>query len=299
MNKVLPILCMISIFTIYSCCDSDTTDSIVGLHENMLKSLTQTFEIDIDENSTSHSLETDAGCRIWFPSSSFTYQGNEVVGKINIDVIEIFDKGTMALTGMTTTAGNEILISGGEFFIRAYQEENELDFEGTYSIRAPIYLTGNYSDEMTLFDRVNDPELGETWSLVGDSTNSLRVRLAEGSEDYAISLEGFGWFNCDRFMNDPRFRLPLNIKVPAAYDNENSVVFFAIKTESSSLGDAIGFPIPRGLGIHLIFIADSDDDFLYQIISTTASHDEEYVFERIKMNEASEKELIDIINDLE
>ncbi|MEM9544938.1 MAG: hypothetical protein AAGA77_03150 [Bacteroidota bacterium] len=300
MKKVLLILMTISVLFIISCSDPEIYNSIDDLDSKTQKSLTQTFELDLNDSNTSYVFVTEAGCTVRFPSGKFSQNGNEVVGKINIDVIEIFDKGNMALTGMTTTSYFETLISGGEFFIRAYQDDNELDYDDFYAIKVPTSLTGGPSNEMMLFSRTfTDLDLGQTWSIAQDIPESMAITLSENQENYSITLRGFGWFNCDRFRNDPGKRITLDILTPAEFNEKNSVVYFAIKNETSSLSNAFNFPMPKGLEIHLIFIASSNEELLYEIISTTASDDLVYVFRQSKMQKASADELRDIINGLQ
>ena len=297
MNKVMPILLALCILCTLSCKKNDNQETINALHKEVLNSMIQTYEIDLDSPSSVYSFKTEAGCTVRFTSNDFLHNGSKVTGKINFEIVEIFDKGDMALTGMVTQTDDEILISGGEMFIRAYQGDKDLEYKYAYSIIMPISLSGSYSEEMRVFTGGDNLVSIEAWQIAPDSSDIWGVTNSE--EIYILGLQGFGWFNCDRYINDPRDKTILDIKVPTGFDHNNSVVYLAIKGESSSLCATATFPIPIGLEVHLIFISNTDDGLLYQIISTTVSDEEEYVFETGKMETATIDELTDIINMLE
>ena len=287
---------MIITICIVSCkADEEITS---GLLEKNINSLVQTFTLDLDATGNQVTFETDAGSEFRFSKTGFTENGAAVSGIIEIDIIEIFDKGSMAITGKHTMTDDSILISGGELFIRAYKSDNELDYDFTYRVEVPSNQSGNYSIKMQLFtggenlnssqDWVSAPNISDTWGVFGQTDSS----------SYSLNLTGFGWFNCDRFYNDTRPLTELDILIPNQFDNDNSIVYLAIKGEQSSLGIATKGKYPIGLDVHLIFSAESEDQFLYQIISGQVSEDE-YKFDRDKMQLVNSDELKGIINGLE
>lgn len=290
----------IYLFAIAICLFSCQTDEEItsGLMEDNLQSMTQTFTLDLNTTSNSVTFFTDAGCEFRFSKNGFTKNGEPVSGEINVEVIEIFDKGTMAITGAHTMTDDSILISGGEFRVEAYQDGDDLDYDFTYRVEVPSSLSGDYSEDMQLFvmqesmnispNWISAPNISDIWGVFGQSDTS----------SYSLNLSGFGWFNCDKFLDDPRPRTKLDIKLPSQFDDDNSRVFLAIKGETSSLGVATLGKYPIGLDVHLIFIAEVENQFLYQIISGPVSEDE-YKFDRDKMQSVNPDELKDIINGLE
>lgn len=296
MNQFFLLVITIGMFS----CQSDEGFTS-GLMEDNLESLVQTFTLDLESTSNKLTFETDAGCTFIFSPQRFTFNGSEVSGEISIDVIEIFDKGTMAITGKHTMTDNDsILISGGEFFIKAYQGEDILDYPSTYKVDVPIELSGTYSNKMQLFTGgenfnssqswVSAPNISDTWGVFNQSDVQLPF--------YQLHLTGFQWFNCDRFVDDPRPSIDLDIKIPSEFDNQNSIVYLALKGEKSSLGIATKGKYPEGMDIHLIFVSEVDGQFIYQVISDTIS-DKEYKFDRDLMQSVTPDALKKVINELE
>ena len=304
MKNLIPIYLAITAFCIMSCMGEDPT-IIHQLKENQLSTLKQTFELDLDIDGGTITVETDSGCKFNFDTKGFYIIGSEgyniAKGKINIDIIEIFDKGTMAITGKHTMSGDSILISGGEFFLSGYQGDKSILNESTYSIEIPINLSGNFSEDMQLFTRFMEGDIQNTildWRPSRNQSDYWGVFGQDDTSSYTLLVSGFGWFNCDRFMNDPRDRTELNILYPSKYKNKSTAVYLAIKNENNSLGMASQGIYPIGLDVHLIFTVEEDDQFLYQIISTKVS-DEVYEFKSDNMNLANAVSLKNIINNLE
>jgi len=296
MKNFIPALCMLMAIGLFSCSEDEKLTE--GLKKQNLESLIQTFTFDLNSSNNDLSVETDAGCRFTFYPSGFECDGMPVTGSVNIDIIEIFDKGTMAITGKHTMTEDAILISGGEFHIRAYQDNKNIDYNRSYIATIPSNLASPFSNEMQLFKGGGDIDTAQDWVLAPNATEQLGL-FPQDDSTYFLILDGFEWFNCDRFMNDPRPTTELTIRVPTEFNSQNLTVYLAIQNEESSLGIANQGVFPIGLDVHLIFIAEQDDQFLYQIISTTVSDVDEYTFERKKMQTATPEELKKIVNGLQ
>lgn len=295
MKNFMPILTLTLIAFFTSCQDEEPSST--NLFSKNLQDITQTFTIDLDDQENSFKFYSDAGCEFRFSKKGFTKNGEVVDGTIKIEIIEIFDKGTMAITGKHTMSGNQILISGGEFLIEATQEEEDLDYQYSYNIRVPTELTGSFNPDMQLFRGVGGQNSQPGWELAPNMSDTFGVFNIDSSA-YLLALDDFMWFNCDRFLNDPRELIDLNTTVPGEYEKSNHTVYLSIKNEPSSLGVATYGTFPLGLDAHLIFIAQEEDKFVYQILSDKLS-EKEYKFESDKLQTASPKELKDIINNLD
>jgi hypothetical protein len=300
MKNLIAICLLLSTFFMPSCTGDDPT-IIHKLKEKNLVSITQTYELDMDTDGATLSFVSDAGSKYNIDSHGFILfrkdGGMKLKGKINIDLIEIFDRGTMAITGKHTMSHDSILISGGEFFLRAYQGENEIWSEAYNSVEIPVELTGDFSDQMQLFSAGSEAPMSLlNWNL--NRNIFTGVTSPEDSSSYSVVFSGFRWNNCDRFYEDPRERISLDISFPSKYKNKSLAVYLAIKGEKNSLGIANQGMYPIGLDAHLIFTAEDDDQFIYQIISTEIS-DEAYSFNEDNMGKVNPEQLKDIINNLE
>ena len=112
--------------------DSDISDIIIeratpqdftDLKASALENLKQNFQVDVDGSGT---FTTQKGVEITINGSCLANNGNAVTGMVDVEVIELFDRGTMLVTNKTTmglspTGGKELLVTGGEFFIEATQ----------------------------------------------------------------------------------------------------------------------------------------------------------------------------------
>jgi len=300
MKRSIHVCLLLISICILSCKSEEEFSS--GLKLENINSLVQTYKFDLDQPPCSLTFETEAGCEFIISKNGFLLEGRRVFGEIEIDIIEIFDKGTMAITGKHTMADESLLISGGEFFINARQGNRNLDFKYSYKVNIPVDLTGGFSNNMQLFTGGENLNSAQDWLSVpnvSDTWGVFNSREQGGFPDeYSIVLQDFQWFNCDKFFEDPRPTTELDLSLPSQFDNNNSIIYLAIKGEPSSLGNARRGKYPIGLDVHLIFMAEMNDEFLYQIISEQVSENE-YKFDRDKMQTVSPEVMKDIINALE
>ena len=150
----------------YSC--SSEKDSMIptattynSLKLHALHSLSQNIEIfgSGDVNFTSI-----RGVNVSIDRSSLTLNGNPVASPIDINFVEIFAGDNMVVTGKHTMGqmpdGNRsLLLSGGEFYINATKNGQQLELNGTITVLIPATLTGEDvgNPDMTLWDlAVND-----------------------------------------------------------------------------------------------------------------------------------------------
>jgi len=299
MKNLIPIYFLLCVFCILSCSKDDPT-IIHKLKEKNLASITQTYEVDMDLNTDGGiTIVTDAGCKFNLDPKNFYSVLPELKGKINIDIIEIFDRGTMAITGKHTMSYDSILISGGEFFLSAYQGDNMIYSDDFISVEVPVELTGDFYEDMQLFSGGSEGQNTlRDWRLIRGLPEILGVFGQDDTTSYSLVFSGFNWYNCDRFYDDPRERIYLDISYPSQFKNKSVAVYLAIKGEKNSLGLANQGLFPIGLDVHLIFTVEVDDQFLYQIITDKIS-DKTYKFDQDKMGLVNPAQLKDIINNLD
>ena len=285
-------------FCVLSCSKTEKIEFTLGLQSESLTNLTQSFDINLDNQDNKFTIITEAGCTFQFRKNRFLLDGNQVSGDIQINIVEIFDKGTMCITGKHTMAEESILISGGEFYVNATQDDNDLEYSFIYDVNIPSSLSGPYSTDMELFSGGGDFITSQDWVPLGQVSDERGIFFWD-STNYSVLYNELEWFNCDRYFNDPRPKTALNILVPPQFDATNSTVYLAIKGEPNSLGIANQGEYPIGLEVQLILLSEVDNKYFYQILSTTVAEDEEYKFELDLMKSATPDELKQIINDLD
>jgi len=282
-----------------ACRDDDESQSEVptpeefqSLRQTALDNITQNFQFNPQGGITS--ATSSQGVRLDIFSCTDA-SGNPTAGVIDLEYVEIFDRGTMLVTNKPTVgispSGEEgILISGGEFFLDATQNGAQLD-ACAINATIPTDLTGGVDFNMSLWTGNIDADGDLTW--VADTTSGIEMDTSA----YFVFTDEFGWINCDVFWNDPRPRTAVTVETPTDYDETNSAVYFSIVGETSGLGRA-GGQFPIGQEAHFIFATAEDDDWRYAVQAVTISEDEIVTFNLDDTTVVTESELIDIINAL-
>lgn len=240
----------------------------------------------------------------FFPDSFMKADGTLADGDVQLELIEIFDKGAMLVTDMPSTGqlpSGELaqLISGGEHYVGATQEGEELRLNGTFQMTTPASNTGGPDMEMNMFRAevdvgvpagrddqavwVEEEADREAFGIAGEGGGADGSGSAE-TMYWAIS-DQFGWSNIDRWYSDPRPKTTINIDVPDGWDDTNSAVYLSYDGEATALArmdtydDTTGMfsehygLIPIGLQVHLIFVTESEGDWSYAIQGATIVED--------------------------
>ena len=252
------------------------------------------------------SLEGEQGSTLFFEANSFsTADGLVATGEVQVQFIEIFDKGSMLVTDMPSIgqlpSGDVAqLISGGEHYVGATQDGEALTMNSSFQLTAPADNTGGADWDMGLFRaEVSDgvpAELddqavwieqgtGEADPDLGDEGDQFGIDRGDGGAgadtNYWMLSGQFGWTNIDRWYYDPRPKTTINVSVPDGWDDSNSAVYLSYDGEPTALArmdtydGATGYfsehygLIPIGLEVHVIFVTESEGDWSYAIQGAT------------------------------
>lgn len=301
-------LLVATLFLITSCSISDDADptpwdiltpptaaAFKAIQEEAFNNLKQNASFNAEDGIT---FTSNAGVTLSIWGNCLSLNGDPVTGSVDLEFVEIFDRGNMLTTNATTVGldNGEMkqLISGGEFHIKAYQNGEELDNICGMMISVPTAITGGEVPGMGPFIG----EIDENGNLVWLPQNTeFWVGEHQGSDAYNAFIENFGWFNCDVFVNDPDPKTEIQIAVPQGFNNENSSVYLARVGEPNSLAFLYGeFPI--GLEAHIIFLSEHEGDFRYAIQSITIASGQEIAFTLEQTAVASLEDLTQTINNL-
>jgi|TARA_R110000744_G_scaffold156572_8_gene272223 hypothetical protein len=311
--------------------DSDISDIIIeratpqdftDLKASALENLKQNFQVDVDGSGT---FTTQKGVEITINGSCLANNGNAVTGMVDVEVIELFDRGTMLVTNKTTmglspTGGKELLVTGGEFFIEATQNGQVLQLICPMQVLVPTALTGGDDNGMTLWDGIIgmdcDLETGcddVTWVEQKRDGQGAGIDIGQGAAGqslYAAFFSNFGWTNVDRFWSDPRPKTKLWAAVPEGFDNGNCALYLSYNGEAGSLANLDAYDsetglfsehtgiIPIGLECHVIFISEDNGNWVYAINPVTIIADGTIVIEESDLSTTTESQLITMINAL-
>ena len=247
--------------------EATTSEKFYGLFQAEMTNQTQTFAFDSESGLVT--FVSDNGVYLTIDGSCLRKNGQPVTGQVNLEFIEIFDRSTMLLTNKLTmgldNGQKKLLISGGEFYINATQDNVNLTLTCEMSLAVPTALTGGTVPEMAPFTGTVDANGNIIWEL-SPMTELWNGTLNPNSNEqsYNALISNFGWFNCDYFMNSNLPMTEITANVPTGYGYGNSIILLVTRNIPNSLG-TIGGVYPIGLDCHLIFLSEKEGKFYYNI----------------------------------
>jgi len=258
---------------------ANVPDAISSFFNQNVTDATQSFTIDA---STWQSINGTQGTSIWVAPNSFNdANGNVVNGNITIELIEVLTKADMIWLNKTTTSNDQLLISGGEISVKAYQNGNQLTLSSNGSLSVDI--PSNNQGSMDLFSGTEDINGNINW----DTTN-VPVLDSNGGYNFMLSTgitfgDSLGWFNCDIFTNFSNVT-NLNVVLPTNHLGSNTAcyIFFdnmytVSKMYYASTTNQFYVPyIPVGEQVKIVAISELNGQLYSSItpITITANHTE-------------------------
>lgn len=311
MRKFLIATCFATILS--SCTDMDdktrvekipNTAEFQTLFNTELQNQTQTFNMNAEDGYVT--FTSAHGVALSIDGNCLKLNGQPVSGAVDIEFVEIFDRGNMLVTNKLTMGlyNNEkhILNSGGEFYINAKQNGQQLTLDCSMHIAVPTSLTGGTDNTMMPFNGTLDAAGNITWEIA--TSTELWIATLNATSNvpaYNAVLNNFGWFNCDVFINTVGPHTTITALVPNGYGNGNCLVLIALKSKPNSLGAIFG-KYPVGLECHIIFVSEKDGKFLYAVkenqVLSGAAATHEVTFSSAELQTATTAEMVSIINTL-
>ncbi|MDF1695889.1 MAG: hypothetical protein P1U56_08665 [Saprospiraceae bacterium] len=155
-----------------------------------------------DQGEGSYRVVGNQGTTISIEDALVDASGERVRGEVEVELIEIYSVADMILNRKQTLADYDgipaILESGGEVFVKVYQDGQELfaDGKGDMRIFLPTENTGGARENMELYygDEVGDQVI---WKPTGEKIKVVNSESREG-EDYLVIIQNtLGWINVD------------------------------------------------------------------------------------------------------
>lgn len=283
-----------------------------SISEQGVKKNTQKFTANAGDGIIT--ITSAKGVVLTINGNNLTKNGNPVTGAIDIEYIELFDKGTMLVTnkptmGIMPDGKKSLLISGGEFFIKATQGGIELAATSPMQLKVPVNLTGGIETGMTLWTGIIDNKGDLAWQEVKDTAGANGKGGVQGEGSfYFVTFGNFGWTNVDKFYSDPRPRTTILADAPDGYDNTNSAIYLSYDGEGTNalakldtytpaglFSEHYG-QIPIGLACHVIFVTEENGQWRYAIKAVTVAANDIYTFTLAETTVGSEAQLVAAIN---
>lgn len=232
---------------------------------------------------------TAKGTRISIPYGAFVQADGvtPVTGAFQLTVREILQRPDMVLSAMPTVSNGQILVSGGEYYLRATQNGGRLRLKPTARLsiqaRSPI---GRPDNSMRLYFGAPMANGSVNWlPQPAQNPSSLSVDSLGQGNTYNIVLnnDSLGWINIDRLLNvNPKTTVTATLAVPAAeVTTDNTMVFWVFNSFNSvargyvTTGqNTIATPnIPEGLSVTAVVIRLVDGQYYFgkQTATVTAS----------------------------
>ncbi len=210
---------------------------------NKVMPQSQFFALQKEESTI---VRTEYGTRIHVPSDLklVNAQGQPVSGAIELEVVEIYDKGDMILANRPTIAANgQVLNSGGELFLNFTQDGQTLSLDADQQILIEI-PADDFIDEMELFYG-GFSQFDSTFAWIEADLNPdtwNNVNIGEWLDDslsqvwisgYSFLTERLQWINCDAFTNSGSELTEVCIQLPDGYDLQNTAGFVVFENINS------------------------------------------------------------------
>ena len=296
MKLILGTLFALFIMLTFACTNSllDNSRDDRKISEKFLESMEQTATFNTEDSE--FIFVSQQGVTLILNPSCLHFQNTPISGEVEMKFIEIFDKGTMAVsdkhtTGINTKSEFEMLESAGEFYLEFTNNDRILETNCTYELR---YENKNDTFiDMDLFLGLILPNGSISWNAYSESD---REEVVEENNEYSVFSEFFGWINCDVFRNDSRPKANLKFNIPEKYSDKTRIYLSFDGLEyglSSTWGQ---FPI--GQPCHYILVADDGDDLEYAIGSLVVIEGLVVEIDKNQIDKISIDELVDEINKL-
>lgn len=179
----------------------------------------QTFIVDAN---TPIEVTGMQGTTVTIPANNFLdANGDVLTGNVEVKLIEVFSKLDMIKTDVTTlTAENEMLVSGGEFFL-------DVTLPGSdQSLRQVEAMLVNVPAE------VEDPKMklwvnnGAGWELAGAEDRDPDGMMEPYDGGYVAGIMSGGWYNFD--WSPPGPWCEICIRVPEGSSPDETDVFISV-----------------------------------------------------------------------
>ncbi len=226
-------------FTFQSCVQDnaitpETPSADQNIFQKHLNDSKQTIQAPDLGNGT-YAVTGKQGTVIEINDALVNAAGERVRGTVEIQLIEIYTVADMILNRKQTLADYNgqvgMLESGGEVFVKVYQngEELSVDGQGNMNILLPTVNTGGAKENMELF---YGEEVGAQvmWKPTGEKIQVINNDILRDEESYYMMVitNTLGWLNVDVLRELGEFIECIGVEIecdfPCEINAENTVV---------------------------------------------------------------------------
>ena len=304
-SRIFKNVVALSILAVFASCDEKNEEDNFGSQIDG-EALTNRFENNRADAIEEFTIDAAAGgmvsgsqgTQVTFPPNAFGINGVPVTGNVTVQLLEIYDKGSMVLKdkstlGMRTNGDKEALKSAGEFFIDAQQGGNELELLEMANVNSRPVDFSDLDGGIQVFRAGDDLNDDDDWVEADENNDGInddvKVRDGQGADGefatYTYDIGTFGWTNLDRWYSYAGAKTDIFIDVPEGFDADNCAVYLSYDGEPTALASMDVYNttlemftehyglIPVGLEVHIIMVAEIDGQLNYAIQGTTVVDD--------------------------
>lgn len=250
-QTLIKLIVLFAILTItFSSCEKDEEPN--PTQEETYTTLNQFFELKspspeifniIAENGAS--FTTNKGTNVTVPANAFiNSSGQIVIGAVDIKLKEVFSNADMVFSGIFPISNGFALNSGGEFFIQASQDGDNLSIkDGVFiEIEIPAQAIDNNMalffagpiEEPDFLNWVEANDILEEPDSQNDITSNSSFTFNSVDNSYEISLDFLGWGNIDAFdYTVSYFDCVFNLIGIEGLDDSNTTAFAIFKDNNT------------------------------------------------------------------
>ncbi|MFK8046003.1 MAG: hypothetical protein AB8B72_10945 [Crocinitomicaceae bacterium] len=260
-------------------------------------SIRDSFQFMYNENRQNFSFNATAGGQfvsedgIQFTVPNYAFKdanGDTVLGKVDVELIEILSPSDMILMIKTTTADGDPLVTGGQFKATFTSNDNPvyISEDTVLYVKVPTDIS---DPNMRVFNGTEDATGFVNWAPGLDSigmpltttvvTDTLVNGVIQGYYSFVMNSTSANWINCDYFYDVPGTKTELMVGLPDEHNNANTMFFIhfnGIQSVMAGFFDGNNFVsngrIPVGTSVELVFVSEIDGDYKSKFIPITVSN---------------------------
>ena len=288
--------------------ETPTTLQFKLVKDAAIKAKTQNFSVNVSTGTTT--LTSKKGVKVTLNGAALTKNGSVVTGKVNVEYIELFDKGNMLITdkptmGLMSNGDKGLLKSGGMFFIKVSQDGVDLATSEAFTLQVPATTI---DQDMILWKGDVTDSTNLVWKDARTVVKAGGITFDTNKKVYTVTFGNFGWTNIDKFYSDPRPKTTMLVAVPTGYDDTNSSIYLSYDGEGQNalakldtytaeglFSEHYG-QIPIGLACHIIFSTENNGHWMWAIKAVTIEADTTYTFTMDEFDQGTEAQLVSAVN---
>ncbi len=179
---------------------------------------------------------TSKGSVVTIPANAFqTYSGATVTGNVTLTMKEVFSNSDIIFSGIFPVSGNTFLNSGGEYYLQASQNGQDLTVTPGVMVNVEIPAQAEDPGMMLFFGGGDEEELDTLgWQPVDTTWTNSGFTFNSADDSYSIDLDSLGWGNIDAFnWNVNYFTCHFQLDGVSGLDNSNTKVYAVFKGENT------------------------------------------------------------------